>query len=147
MKSKSKICFISSNNEFQISERKTTTSQYRFRKRRKQKEIQTTRGAHADGMFLVIPNTKEKQPQATENRPKFDLCLARERLHSTGLTATCQGARNAARSLWPGLALCSPLEVMESPGKSKARFGSGSDPEHSSTELRLISLYFLQSTM
>lgn len=118
-----------------------------FRKGRKQKEIQTTRGARADGMFLIIPNTKEKQPQATENRPEFDLSLAKERLHSTGLTATCLGARNAERSLRPGLALCSPLEVMESPGKSKAGFGSGSGPEYSSTELRLISLYFLQSSM
>lgn len=58
-----------------------------FRNRRKQKEIKTTGGAHAVGMFLITPNTKEKQPQATENRPQFDLSLDRERLHSSGLTA------------------------------------------------------------
>lgn len=38
-----------------------------FKKRRKQKEIKTTRGVQAVGMFLMIPNTKKKQPLAAEN--------------------------------------------------------------------------------
>jgi len=50
--------------------------------------MKTTRGAHTVGMFLIITNAKKEQPQATENRPQFDLSLERGRLHGTGLTAT-----------------------------------------------------------
>lgn len=57
-----------------------------FRNRRKQKEMKTTRGASTVGTFSIVTNTKKKQPQATENRPQFDLFgkreLAQLRAHS-----------------------------------------------------------------
>lgn len=84
-------------------------------------------------MFLIIPNTKEKQPQRRENKPQFDLTLERVRLHSSGPTDTGLGTRNPDSSPWSGVALHSPLEVIGCPGKPEAGFMSGSDPGHSFT--------------
>lgn len=78
-------------------------------------------------MFLIIPNTKEKQPQRRENKPQFvksEVAQFRAHRHQTG-------HRNPDRSLWSGVALHSPLEVIGRPGKPEAGFMSGSDPEHS----------------
>lgn len=82
-------------------------------------------------MFLIIPNTKENQPQARENKPQFDLTLERVRLHSSRLTDTRLGTRNSDSSPWSRVALHSPLEVMGCSGKSEAGFMSGSDSGHS----------------
>lgn len=88
-------------------------------------------------MFLLIQNTKEiqrkKQPKVRENQPQFDLTLERVRLHSSRLTDTRLGTRNSDRSLWSGVALHSPLEVMGCTAKSGAEFMSGSDSGHSFT--------------
>lgn len=84
-------------------------------------------------MFLIIPNTKRKQPEARENQPQFDLTLERARLHSSRRPDSRLGTRNSDRSPWSGGALHSCLEVMGYPGKSEAGFMSGSDSEHSFT--------------
>lgn len=61
-----------------------------FKNRRKQKEIKNTRGARAVGMFLIITNTKKKQPQAAENWLQFDLWKGR--------CCTGQGSQQPARA-------------------------------------------------
>lgn len=87
---------ISSKNEFQTSEIKESLQSTSLGNKN-QKKI-TGNQNHKVEMFLIIPNTKGKQPQARENKLQFDFILESMRLHSSRLADTRLGTRNSDRS-------------------------------------------------